>query len=418
MIGPTRIWYNATKPTTPPTSFSKAADVLVLEDGTAWMWSGTSWMQATPAWLGRKGDQGIQGPKGDPGPAGTSSGSANFGHVRWVTNATELNSAWDGVLAGTVRSIQVAGDFTATKSLVIPANYSRILEIEMHGSAITVPAGMSLFQRSYASLSDANAGIDGQLRIRNGIFYGTPTSTAFDVQATYGSRIEGNRFYGFGTAIKCGWMMGNVIEQNYFWENNISIDLDYARFTGGSNSESQSNHAIISNNKFRHSAGQFGAIKATAVSGLQVFHNIFEGDQAGPQYEVYFDDANSNVVKEVNIFGNHVEQAPSVAGFYVKLNDGKANIGGIFSQYKHNLVKFETGAYAKCELSDIPYLPTGTTLQSVGGGARWKFRDMPSTWDPDLGSNWVGGVAPTYSRIDWHDPNGQKPSIKLAGRTV
>lgn len=418
MIGPTRIWYNATKPTAPPTSFSKAADVLVLEDGTSWMWSGTSWMQATPAWLGRKGDQGIQGPKGDPGPAGTSTGSTNFGHVRWVTTAAELNAAWDGVLNNTVRSIQVAGNFTATKSLVIPQGFNKILDIDMHGSEITVPPGIDLFSRSYNSLSEANAGIDAQVRVRNGIFYGTPTSSAFNIHATYGSRIEGNRFYGFGTAIKCGWMMGTVIEQNYFWENNISIDLDYARFTGGSNSASQSNHSVVSNNKFRHSAGQFAAVKATAVSGLQISHNIFEGDQAGPQYEVYFDDANSNVVKEVNIFGNHVEQAPSVAGFYIKLHDGKANIGDIFSQYAHTLVKFESDAYAKCEISNIPYLPVGTKFDYVGGGCRFKFKDMPSTWDANTGSNWISGTAPIYTRQDYHDPNGQQPAIKLGTRTL
>lgn len=416
-----RIWSGKTPPTTKPTSFTSSDIWRDTISGISYGYK-TSWYVRSDQ---MEGATGATGPQGLPGKDGVcpscppSSGTSSIGYIRYVTTATELNAAWDGVITGSVRSINIANDITITKPLVVPASYNRILELEGHGGKIIVPPGMTAISRSYASLTEAGAGIDCQLRIRNVIFEAqSSTSIAIDCQATYGTKIEGCRFYSFGTAIKTGWMMGTVIYQCYFWENNISIDLDYARFTGGSNSESQSNHSTVTECKFRHSAGQFCAIKATAVSGLDVHHNIFEGDAIGAQYEVYFDDGNSNVVKEVNITGNHIEQAPSVAGIYVKLKDGYANIDGIFTQYSHTLIKFESEAYAKLKISNVPYLPTGTKFQYVGGGARFWFDRMPSTFDPAAPGSWINGAAPVNIRNDWYDPNGQQPSITLSGRKL
>lgn len=411
-----RIWLGG-QPSTKPTSFTTGD---IWRDTVAKVSYGykSGWYVRSDQLSGKDGLNGAAGVCPNCPP--TSSGSiGSIGNIRYVTTQAELNSAWDGVINGTVRSIHLANDITLTKSLVIPAGYNRILEINGHGSKIIVPSGMTAIYRAYASLTEANAGIDCQVRIRNVHFEAQQnTSTAIDCQATYGSKIEGCRFYGFGTAIKTGWMMGTVIYQCYFWENNISIDFDYARFTGGSNSESQSNHSTVTECKFRHSAGQFCAIKATAVSGLDIHHNIFEGDAVGAQYEIYFDDGASNVVKEVNITGNHIEQAPTVAGIYVKLKDGYANIDGIFTQYAHTLIKFESEAYAKLKIGNVPYLPTGTKFQYVGTGSRFWFDRMPSTFDPATGTNWINGTSPSYIRQDWYDPNGQQPSIMLSGRKL
>ncbi len=352
------------------------------------------------------------------GTSGTGGGS-NVGFVRWVSNATELNSAWAGIANGSVRSIHLASDITLTQTLVIPAGYNRIIELNGHGAKLIVPANTTGIKRAYNSLTEANAGIDTQLRITDVIFESTNrTAVAIDAQATYGSRIQGCRFYNFGTAIKAGWMMGTIVDQCYFWENNISVDLDYARFTGGSNSASQSNHSVVRDCKFRHSAGQFGAIRAIAVSGLVLEHNIFEGVQAGPQYEVFFDDNSSNVVKEVTIRGCHVEQQPSEAAFHIRLKDGYANIDTVYSQYDCNLIQFDSAAYAKLIVKNIPYLTTNTTFNNVNPAGRVFFEHMPATFDPAVTTKWKNGVPPVNIGLFGWNTNGQSPFIKLAGRTL
>jgi hypothetical protein len=463
-IDQARLWYRDTLPATRIEGFITNRDLLILDNGNNYIYQTTGWIKVTnplngkdgvngepgiqgiPGLIGEKGDpglpgtNGLQGPKGDPGiqgnagligpqgnkgdtgpqgpqgeigpqgpPGSGTGGGSNIGFVRWVTTAAELNSAWTGVVSGTVRSIHLAADITLTQSLVLPANYSRILEIDGHEAKLIIPSSISAgIKRSYNSLSEANAGIDCQLRIKNVIFESSGrVSTAIDMQANYGSKIEGCRFSNFATAIKGGWTMDTIIDQCFFWENNISIDLDYARFTGGSNSASQSNHSIISNCKFRHSAGQFGAIKATAVSGLVIHHNIFEGVQAGPQYEVYFDDGGSNVVKEFNCYGNHVEQQPSIAAFYIRLKDGFAYCGGIYSQYDCTLIKFEGAGYGKCIVENIPYLTSGTKFENVVSAGRWEFINPPATFINTDATKWVGAI-PTYLSVKGWDTSGQK----------
>ena len=453
-----RITFESTElPLQKPTSFIANRDVMVVVPTLkAYYHTGTSWEEipglfGVPGPIGATGPMGIQGQKGDKGdpgingvdgvkgdkgdtgpqgpqgeagpqgPPGTSGtgGGSNVGFVRWVSNATELNSAWAGLANGTVRSIHLSADITLTQTLVIPAGYNRIIELNGHGAKLIVPANTTGIKRAYNSLTEANAGIDTQLRITDVIFESTNrTAVAIDAQATYGSRIQGCRFYNFGTAIKAGWMMGTIVDQCYFWENNISVDLDYARFTGGSNSASQSNHSVVRDCKFRHSAGQFGAIRAIAVSGLVLEHNIFEGVQAGPQYEVFFDDNSSNVVKEVTIRGCHVEQQPSEAAFHIRLKDGYANVDTVYSQYDCNLIQFDSAAYAKLIVKNIPYLTTNTTFNNVNPAGRVFFEHMPATFDPAVTTKWKNGVPPVNIGLFGWNTNGQSPFIKLAGRTL
>jgi len=429
-----RNWYKPVLPPTRPTSFVANKDVMILDNGLSYIWI-TNWVEVKLPFAGKDGKdgqqgiQGIQGIQGVPGPQGpqgvpgsSTGGSANVGGVRWVTNWNELLAAWTELTAGLVRSINLAGNITVLQPLVIPANLNKIIEINGHGFELYVDSSIPcVIKREYASLTEANQGIDLQLRITNVEFISkgvARTNNAIDIQATYGSKIEGCRFRNFNSAIKGCWTMGTVIEQCFFWENNISIELDYARFVGGSNSASQSNHSIISNCKFRHSAGQFAAIKATAVSGLMIFHNIFEGVEAGPQYEVYFDDNNSTVVKEVYMYGNHVEQKPSIAAFYIKLKEGFATCGGVYSQYDCTLIKYESTAYGKMNVSLVPYFTANVKFENVKPEGRWHFTDLPSAFMPTTASYWVNGIAPINSRYDAWDPNGQQPAIYLSTRKL
>ena len=234
------------------------------------------------------------------------------------------------------------------------------------------------------------------------------------ISSNYGMSIEGCRFYNFSTALDLRWCMATLIDHCFFWENIIGVNLDYDRFAGGSNSTSQSNHSVVSNCKFRPRAGGFASIRVNAASGVQLLHNIFEGPNSN--YDVFFDDNGSTVVKEVTIYGNHVEHRPAIAAFYIKLRDGIAHCGGIYSQFDCTLIKFESSAYAKCLVDNIPHLTSGTKFDYTGSGGRWWFSNMPASFDPNTASYWVSGVAPTNSRYDGWNTNGQSPFLQLGTR--
>jgi hypothetical protein len=356
----------------------------------------------------KDGAVGPQGPIGPQGPAGSSTGTLKG----FVSNWTEFVQAYNDK---TIRSITLMGNITQTSKLYLDKNYSNILEINGNGYDWNTTIDTAIVRR-YASLTEANQGIDMQLRMTNISFKGNNNMLMY-LEANYGAKFEGCRFYNFGTALGLFWAMGTEINQCYFWENKIGIELDYARFVGGSNSASQSNHCIITNCKFRNSAGDFANIKATAVSGLQILHNIFEGTQAGGDYDIYFDDNNSNVVKEVVIYGNHVEHQPRIASTYIKLKEGIAKVGGVYSQYDCNLVKFESSAYAKMIVENIPYLTPLTKFENVRAEGRWQFINLPSSFTPASTDRWIGTM-PINSRFDLWDSNGQQPYIQLGTRKL
>lgn len=338
----------------------------------------------------------------------------SLGGVRWVLTWNDFISALNNP---SVRSIHLASNLVATSKAYIPTNQSSIKEIEGHGFEINIPSTIDTgFVRRYASLSEANQGIDQQLKFRNVSFRGANTNMGMYISANYGMTIEDCRFYNFTTALDLRWCMATVIDHCFFWENYIGINLDYDRFAGGSNSTSCSNHSVVQNCKFRNSAGDFANIRVYAASGVQILHNIFEGVLAGGDYDVYFDDNGSTVVKEVTMYGNHVEHQPAIASFYIKLKDGFAHCGGIYSQYDCTLIKFESAAYAKCMVDNIPYLTSGTKFDYVGTGGRWWFTNMPVAFDPNTTTYWLSGTAPTNSRYDGWNSNGQAPFLQLGTR--
>jgi len=334
--------------------------------------------------------------------------------VVWVSTWSQFTTALSNP---NVRSINLAANLTATTKAYIPTNQSSIKEIDGHGFDINIPSSIDTgFVRRYASLGEANQGIDQQMRFKNVSFKGGNTNMCMYLSSNYGARFEGCRFYNFTTALDLRWCMATVIDQCFFWENYIGVNLDYDRFTGGSNSTSCSNHSIVQNCKFRNSPGDFANIKVHAASGVQILHNIFEGQLAGGDYDVYFDDNGSTVVKEVTMYGNHVEHQPAIAAFYIKLKDGFAKCGGVYSQYDCTLIKFESSAYAKCMVDNIPYLTSGTKFQNVNANGRWWFTNMPVAFDPSIATYWVGGTASTNSRLDNWNSNGQTPFLQLGTR--
>lgn len=338
--------------------------------------------------------------------------ATTYGGVVWVLTWNQFTSA---LMNPNIKSIHLAANLTATTKAYIPTNSTGIKEIDGHGFEINIPSSIDTgFVRRFNSLGEANYGIDQQLRFRNVVFKGANNMGMY-ISSNYGMTIEECRFYNFSTALDLRWCMATVIDHCFFWENYIGINLDYDRFAGGSNSTSQSNHSVVQNCKFRNSAGDFANIKVHAASGVQILHNIFEGVQAGGDYDVYFDDNGSTVVKEVYIYGNHVEHQPAIAAFYIKLKDGFAHCGGIYSQYDCTLIKFESTGYAKCMVDNIPYLTSGTKFQNVSTAGRWWFTNMPSSFDPNIATYWLG-TAPINSRYDGWNSNGQSPFVQFGTR--
>jgi hypothetical protein len=211
--------------------------------------------------------------------------------------------------------------------------------------------------------------------------------------------------------------MGTIIEQCYFWENNVSIFFDYARFSGGSNFTSQSNHSIVRDCKFRHSAGQFGAIRIEGASGIQVTHNIFEG-VGGNQYMVYFDDRSSTVVKEFVCSYNHYEADVAVAFNYCRMREGIALFQGNYNQkVAPNFIVFESSAWGRCVVSDMMYLVNNVRFKNNLTTARWIFDNMPSNFNA-FDQTWWDGAIPSNTKIESTDPNGQAPYINLGTRRL
>lgn len=336
------------------------------------------------------------------------------GGVRWVVNWTEFIAALNDP---NVRSINIANNLLATSKAYIPTNQNVIKEIEGHGFEITIPATIDTgFVRKYTTLTAANQGIDQKLRFRNVSFKGNNNMCMY-LSANYGAKFEGCIFYNFTTALDLRWCMDAIIDQCFFTENYIGVNLDYDRFTGGSNSTSCSNGSVVQNCKFRNSAGDFANIKIHAASDIKILYNIFEGAQAGGDYDIYFDDNGSTVVKGVYILGCHIEHIPAIASIYIKLKEGYAYCGVIYSVFDITLIKFESSAYAKCIVDQIPFLSGGTKFQSVSN-TRWIFSNMPGSFKPDTASVWVGGVIPTNSAYYGWNPVGQSPFIQLGNKKV
>ena len=79
-------------------------------------------------------------------------------------------------------------------------------------------------------------------------------------------------------------------------------------------------------------------------------------------------------------------------------------------------IKFESSAYGKCLVENIPYLTSGTKFDNVNATGRWWFTNMPVTFDPNTATYWLSGTAPNNSRYDGWNPNGQAPFLQLGTR--
>jgi hypothetical protein len=402
-------WEGSGKPVTKPTNFNKNDTYRDTLNKITYKYS-TTWYVTTDQREGDQGPKGDTGPMGPQGPAGTSGGGGSDGKVRtWAELITALQN-------DNIHSVTLGANITAQGKWRVNQNFNGIKVIHGEGYQITIPSNIDTFiVRSYSSLSAADAGIDMQLRIDNLVFQGQGQNIPIYMEANYGSKFEGCRFYDFKECVSLKWCMGTVFDQCYFWDYYIGIKLDYARFVGGGPQESQSNHPFIINCKFRSTHGGYANIQMIAVSGAITYHNIFEGVTnlpdgtpiTGSDYFVDFNYGGSSTTKDYISESDHVEQSPEIAAFNIRIKEGYPQIKNQFPQKPGTYIKFNAdGAYAKMLVGPFSYVPSGLKFENTNGG-RWQFINMPAEFNAETPTNWVGTI-PSWSQTGYAT-NGQVP---------
>ena len=416
-----RITQGGFHPLTCPQGFIQNRDLWqdTISNETWIATSNTKW-RLSPTQLGKgikgdKGDTGANGLNGTNGVDGKdgkdgidgvcpscppSSGGGDGKARTWAELIAQLNN-------DNIRAVTLGADIVVQGKWRVSQTYNRFKILHGDGYKLTIPSNIDTFiVRTYTSLSEANKGIDTRLIIENVDFYGS-NNIAIYMEANYGSEISSCNFRNFKYAMDLRWCMGTNIVHNYFWENYVSINLDYARFTGGSNSASQSNHPYIAHNKYRSSDGQLANIRIIACSGVEIYHEIWEGVLNGADYHLLWDDQNSNVVHGLNGASIHAENKAKIASIYIKQKQGVSTISDYFGQYDNTIVKFESSAYAKLLLKRFPYLTSGSKFQSVSGG-RIQFEDFPAEFTITDATKWIGSIPYGISIKGWQT-NGQTP---------
>ena len=253
-----RIWSRKTLPATKPQSFVANRDILVLEDGTCYIWQngwkaellpiagvpgptgaqgpigpqGPQGERGLPGIIGPAGPmgpqgiQGIQGetgpagPQGPPGPSGGSTGPGNF--ITVEPNGTDdtlnLQAAIDLAFV-TMKTIKLAGVYRVSKALVVPKN---IPFLHVQGWAELRAINSNTWSFFYSPVPANNAEAEGQYTFRRIIienlkFVGNNwAQTAIDIQSTEGVTVQ----HLWGYDLKLGihapfWLRGMIYKTEW-----------------------------------------------------------------------------------------------------------------------------------------------------------------------------------------------------------
>ncbi len=432
--GPKRDWKGNSLPVNAPSGFSKNDQFQRISDSTFWKrvdnkWVPSDWINPWKgsALKGDKGDPGIQGP---PGPVGGSSGSAtsSLGFVRWVGSWNEYVIALQDAERGLVKSIQIYQNLQQTSRAIYPKQFRDNLEIEGHGAVITDVVGLDTTHiRSFASTSESDPYMDCQIHFNNISFVGkSRNGIGFFIGCTYQTTWEKCRFSTYKSAIVAAFDLQGKVDNCRFWNCAYSgISVIYYPYPGGGPQESQSNHFVISNSCFRSDPGDFCNIYARGVSGLWIVHCIGEGgDESqgglGADYMVFFDDGNSNTVKECNIDMSHGEFKPRIALFGFDVLDGMFSVTKCYSQKSNVTLVYvkNKGAYPNIFIEKIPHFAPGMKIGASDGNVRFQLWNMPAEWDANNVSNWVDGKKGNFTLQVGNQPDGRKPYFDLFGRRL
>jgi hypothetical protein len=274
----------------------------------------------------------------------------------------------------------------------------------------------------YNSFTTAEQKIDFQLKIENGEFFTTnPNCIIIYNAATYQGHVKYCKFNGGLKQLDLHFALNITIQENRFDNYKYcAIMLDIAPETGRGNNYTQSNHALLIQNNFRASAGNFAAVYSRGNSGLYDFHNIYEGTDGGSDYAAYFTDNGSATVKNYTVIGSHVEFKPKKSCFFVQLSSGGvARFDDVYSQKDATLITANSNAYARIIVSNTPYITNLTKFENVGA-CRWYFINTPAECNVESAARWNGNKpdAKNISSIWGIDASGQWPFISLGGRKL
>ena len=289
-------------------------------------------------------------------------------------------------------------------------------QIEIHSSAFATPFNM--FDRTIASLVDANSQVGTTFVIKNICFLGkNNVQTGLMLKATYNSQIENCTFKNLATGCHLRFCLGAKVNSCMAINiTDIALNVDtgssavYANGAfGGSytSADSQSNSTEVF--KFRYFSANAGSI-GIAVNGCSVVlidQPILEGNPGtGMSSGVYFHIRDSANVKDFTVNRAHLET--NYADAAIRLFVGaavKPIIKGIYAQYAGTLVGLSDGAVVSSKVSmitikDVEFAPNSTRFQTIttgGNNHQWSFESCYI--DPLLTNSWVGGVVPGSANV-------------------
>lgn len=204
--------------------------------------------------------------------------------------------------------------------------------------------------------------------------------------ALYGwqfNEIAHSDFRKCDTAIFYGFCMNSIIHNNEFFDDEYPIWIDRLTAKDCSTDGCQSNVNRVTQNRFNITPGTQVCITVIDASDILIELNSAERNSGGTARKfVQFNSMGAPVIKAFDIDSmivmnnlGHVEATFTEALFDFRVTAGSiVKVRGPYVQYACNLIRCETiSGYSHCIVEDVPYLPTGTTFESIGPGMRWSF---------------------------------------------
>jgi len=346
--------------------------------------------------------------------------------TRSVSNAAELQQAFDDLATSDLSSISIIEDITTDKTLVIPIteqSNGKIFCLHGNGATIKEAAGVtlpSLLSRMPTNQTDAlNVAQSKSWIIENLCFQGGDTGLLLG--ATFASRLNSLHFLqqrvnGFWGQFNMGGTMNNCRATNPKKGSGFLIDI--GRWTGATNQNAQSNHFRANDSRVDADVETLSCFTVNGSSGVVIDHCIVEGvapkatQTQYPMYLVMFDAMGSPNVKDFNMFRTHIETKAIKAMIKIKANGGYVNIDGLYPQYGGVLVDAEAAVYTHGYISRIantnvadPNVPAGQaklmfTNSPTSNAFVWAFDEMPAEYNVNVQDKWTNGKLPAYYFVE------------------
>lgn len=308
-----------------------------------------------------------------------------------------------------------AGTYKFNSACDIPAfSGSAMVKFALTGATITTTNAINLFRRLPVSQTSADQTVGTEYIFEGGNLKGSGLTGQIGIflGANYKSLFIGNHVQNLDVGIDCVFCLGatfiNVKATNnltygiklesacavYDYNTNLCTTLWW---TGGSRFNSQSNASTIIGFRNYARAGSTAAIAVLAASDVVIRESVLEG--AAPVNNIYFDDLEATVIKNLVIENVHNENLPSNAMFKFKgVGGGVYLIKNIYWGASTNFLDFSELTNGNYVIENIPYtsglsgkafvgVPAGTTTFTIN---QWG----PGNADVTDAAWWSNGSAP------------------------